>query len=310
MAKALKAFRVEGDTLKPLYAAGNKSHPNYTSQLGHKQTFVPDKHDLNRVGFSTLGLRTPASKMLFKQLLKVALNTGGKFYTVDVEDEQDTPLRTRDTNSEAERVFKTITPIEELNIPDEVLSLPNVDSPYKLSNMDRALRKKYSDNMYSTDSGNTENWSGSPYSNLEDQLAQSKEQYKRWVERAKISSGEDATFAWSNADRLYSDIKSIERILKEAKQDMRVGYKDLRKLGYTPKDVQDVINAYKTDAFSAYEELYDLFSTSPGAVHALDKYIKALEEDPDYVSDLRSKNIINAVGYRAQPTIIRKDCYN
>jgi hypothetical protein len=133
MRKAIKFFKKDGDLLRPFYIDSftNKNHPNYDSELGLAQTFQPDPKDTNRQAFSTLTLKDPSSRKLFKELiefmhfLRADYHMPSAPYIVGVDDEYE---EHNHVDAPAERLFRRIKPLLEIALPKELVKTRH--SPY------------------------------------------------------------------------------------------------------------------------------------------------------------------------------------
>jgi hypothetical protein len=268
MPKAIKFFVPQLDELKPLYASHRTEHPNYTSKLGQSQEYQVDPSATHREGFSTLTVRDETSPQLFRQLLRRARSTEAKPYEVEVED-QVLPQHGLDAPSEG--IFKKMTPVRELPVP----------KTKELSFLERMARLDFNDalerrNEYNESAPRREKL----LADMEQQENELAEEYAQ-AEASGDTSRMDSILR--EADRLVN-MKTDMEIKPYSERALKKGYRMLRKMGYSPAQIHEAVKSHRGWMGTMFEE-------GPNYDAEIARFIKELEEDPEYISDMRLKEL-------------------
>lgn len=262
MRKAIKFFKKDGDLLRSFYMPKrDDDNSNYDSELGLAQTFQPDPKDPNRQAFSTLTLKDPSSKELFKQLLnflRVIKHVAAKDefalqlsdaapYIVGVDDEYE---EHEHVDAPAERLFRRIKPLLEIALPEE-LTQP-LDDDFFYNFIPSYMNSRSKTFKYHKDGPNYyegKKFVKSAYKRMREngytplEIHQAMDTYKKWLtEQGAFMYGSDAEGEhWNKASRL---------------------------------GIRDMLNNSK---------IFDI---------KLDDLITELEADPDMESDMRLKRLV------------------
>jgi hypothetical protein len=270
MPKAIKFFVPQLDELKPLYASHRTDHPNYTSKLGQSQEYQSDPGAAHREGFSTLTVRDETSPQLFRQLLRRSRGIGAKPYEVDVED-QVVPEHGLDAPSEG--IFKKITPVKELPVPNTK----------ELSYLERMARLDFNDAL---ERRNEYNEAAPRRAKLLENMTKQENELAEEYEKAE-ASGDTSRMdsVLREADRL-ADMQSRYQKKPYSEKAIKTGYRMLREMGYSPAQIHEAVKSYRG-------WMDDMFEEGPNYNAELDNFIKELEEDDEFISDMRLKENIS-----------------
>jgi hypothetical protein len=95
--------------------------------------------------------------------------------------------------------------------------------------------------------------------------------------------------------------------LDNTRKDIRDAYKILRRRGYKPLQIQQAVNQWSDylnmhkDAEPDHDKvpiMQDLVTRLPVFRDKLNALVKQLQDDPEMISDIRSKNIVNGIRYK------------
>jgi hypothetical protein len=273
MKKAIKFFRKEGDLLRPVYYDSKIDHPNYKSKLGEEQTFQPDPKDPNRQAFSTIALRDPSSRELLEQLIRTIIHRNSAPYIVGVDDEYKDEESVKHLDAPSERLFRKIKPLLELVLPKELIQ----DWSRKRHDVIKGLKTA---------------------PDRKEAINEKIKSAKEYVAGHIQTSSNDAAAIehWNNELKQRLDKYNGEQ--KNVSGQVKSAYKIMRENGYSPRDIQIAIDAWKQKDMNFYRDrfgLADMLRVHKDYYRKLSELIDELEADPDMESDRRLKRLIPVV---------------